>query len=209
MSRRGGRAGDYPPGPGTGAHAAVGTAAIPTTAAPTEPANEPTAAPLYAPAPTAEVVLALANEVCNALAQAEAARAMAGYAASEAEHAHLTARAAQWDALVNERWAALVVAIQTALPRAAQVERFMPVRPLSNGHVELHANDTAARRLVVLLSGAQALAVGAHLSAYGAISLDRTGQRLDAGLPHVKAAPPLTTTATEPAGPAGPPHAHP
>lgn len=78
---------------------------------------------------------------------------MAGLAASEAEHAHLSARAAQWDALVNERWAALAAAIQTAWPGAAQVERFMPVRALTNGHVELHARDTQARRLVVLLTG--------------------------------------------------------
>jgi hypothetical protein len=209
VGRHGGRGGDYPPGPGAGGPPAAGTAAAPTATTPPEPGTEPTAEPVYAPAPTAEAVLALTNEVCHAYARAEVARAMAGHAASEAEHAHLSARAAQWNALVGERWAALTAAVQAALPAAAQVERFMPVRPLGNGHVELRAHDTAVRRLVVLLTGAQALAVGAHLTAYGAISLDRIGQRLDAGLPHVKAAPPFTATATEPTSPAGPPHARP
>jgi hypothetical protein len=105
--------------------------------------------------------------------------------------------------VIRERYPVLVAAIHAACAEAARVERFMPVRPLGNGHVELHAHDTSARRLVVLLTGVQALAVGAHLTAYGAISLDRIGQRPDPGLPHVKAAPPFTATATEPIGPAG------
>jgi hypothetical protein len=156
-------------------------------------------------------VLTLANEVCHAYAQAEVARAMAGLSADEAEHAHLAARVAQWSAVVNERWAMLAAAIEAALPEAAQVERFMPVRPLGNGHVELHAHDTKARPLVVLLTGTQALAVGAHLTAYGAISLDRSGQKLDSGLPLVKAAPPFTSTAPAgdyATGTAGPPADH-
>ena len=82
-------------------------------------------------------------------------------------------------------------AIEAALPGAARPEEFMPVRPLSNGHVELLAHDTTGRHLAVLLSGTQALAVGAHLSAYAAISLDRIGHKLDDGLPELGAAPPL------------------
>ncbi|WP_245712800.1 hypothetical protein [Micromonospora nigra] len=155
--------------------------------------------------PTDSAVIALANDVCAQFARAEVARALAGHSTSHAEHATLTERAARFDALVDERWRELVKAIRAGLPRAAQVERFMPVRPLTNGHVELHVHDTSARRLVVLLTGAQALAVGAHLTAYGATSLDRIGQKLDPGLPHVKAAPPFVPpgVAAQPATPDG------
>lgn len=204
MGRHEGRRGTTPPGPGAGAHPAVGTAAIPTT----QPAE---AEPVGEPAPTAEAVLATVDQVCDLYARAEVARAMAGHAGSDAEHAHLSARAAQWDTLGRERYQALAATVHAWLPGAAQVERFMPVRPLSNGHVELHAHDTAASRLVVLFTGAQALAVGAHLSAYGAISLDRIGQKPESGLPHVKAAPPLTSrpAGDPPPEPAGPPTTHP
>ncbi|WP_341718807.1 hypothetical protein QQG74_03255 [Micromonospora sp. FIMYZ51] len=160
-------------------------------------------------------MIALANRVCAHFAAAEVARAMAEHSATHAEHAAHTTRAEQWEALVNEQWNELSSAIWATAPEGAQVERFLPVRPLNNGHVELHVHDRQARRLVVLLTGAQALAVGAHLTAYGAISLDRSGQKLDPGLPHVKAAPPFPTdggTAWPPATPdgaAGPPADHP
>jgi hypothetical protein len=210
MGRHEGRRADAAPGPGAGGHPAAGTAPVPTEAA--MPLNgEPTgesaatgAAWLHAPAPTAHAVLTLAYELCDAFARAEVARAMVGLSTNEAEHAHLVARAEQWKAVAGERWAALAAAIETGLPEAAQVQRFMPVRPLTNGHVELHAHDTKARPLVVLLTGTQALAVGAHLTAYGAISLDRIGQKLDSGLPLVKAAPPFTSTAPAADRPTGP-----
>ncbi|MDG4829979.1 hypothetical protein O7627_11785 [Solwaraspora sp. WMMD1047] len=203
MGRHGGRA--AAPGPGTGGHPVAGTAHVPT---------DPTTSPLQVPAPTAEAVIALANQMCVTFAAAEVARALAEHSASEAEHAVLAARAAQWDVLVNARWPELVEAIRQALPDAAQVERFLPVRPLANGHVELHVHDTSARRLAVLLTGAQALAVGAHLTANGAIVLDRIGQKLDAGLPPVKAAPPFATNRATghqatPDGYTAPPPAHP
>ncbi|WP_327025162.1 hypothetical protein [Micromonospora sp. NBC_01739] len=160
-------------------------------------------------------MIALANRVCAHFAAAEVARAMAEHSTTHAEHVTHTTRAEQWEALVNEQWNELCSAIWATAPEGAQVERFLPVRPLTNGHVELHVHDRQARRLVVLLTGTQALAVGAHLTAYGAISLDRIGQKLDPGLPHVKAAPPFSTdgeTAWPPATPdgvAGPPAAHP
>ncbi|WP_230414905.1 hypothetical protein [Micromonospora tarapacensis] len=159
-------------------------------------------------------MIALANRVCAHFAAAEVAHAMAEHSATQAEHATLSTRAEQWDALSSEQWDQLCSAIWATAPEGAQVERFLPVRPLTNGHVELHVHDSQARRLVVLLTGAQALAVGAHLTAYGAISLDRIGQKLDPGLPHVKAAPPFPTneTAGPPATPDradGPPAAHP
>jgi len=195
MTRHEGRRANPAPGPGAGGDPAAGTAVIPTAATPTESATVPAVTPVWAPALTADAVLALANEVSALYARAEVARAMAAHAPSDAEQAILTARAAHWDALVDERWPALVEAIGAALPDAAPVERFMPVRALGNGHVELHAHDTSARRLVVLLTGAQAIALGAHLTAYGAISLDRIGQKLDPGLPQLKEAPPFTTAA--------------
>ncbi|WP_329007592.1 hypothetical protein OG271_17900 [Micromonospora rifamycinica] len=183
-------------GPVTGAHCATGTAKVRT---------EPVVTPPPASVPTDSAVIALANEVCAQFARAEVARALAEHSTSHAEHATLTERAARFDALVDERWRELVNAIRAGLPRAVQVGRFMPVRPLTNGHVELQVHDTSARRLVVLLTGAQALAVGAHLTAYGAISLDRIGQKLDPGLPHVKAAPPFVPpgAAAQPATPDG------
>jgi len=212
MARHEGRGANPAPGPGAGEHPAAGTAAIPTAATPTEPATVPAVASVWAPALTADAVLALANEVSALYARAEVARALAAQAANDAEHATQAARAAHWDALVNERWPALVEAVRAALPDAAPVERFMPVRALGNGHVELHAHDTSDRPLVVLLTGAQALALGAHLTAYGAISLDRIGLKLDAGLPALKEAPPFTTAAPTtfaPAGPADPPATRP
>ncbi|WP_249714611.1 hypothetical protein [Rhizomonospora bruguierae] len=162
------------------------------------------------PTPTVETVIALVNEVCAHFAAAEVARAMAEHSTSAAEHAILTDRAEHRHTLVNRKWTALVETIRAALPSVAQVERFMPVRPLTNGHVELHVHDTSARRHIVLFTGAQALAVGAHLTAYGAVSLDRTGQRLDPGLPYVKAAPPFVPPgfSGQPDTPDGPPHAH-
>jgi len=183
--RHGGRGGDAPSGPSATGHTATGTAAVPTA---------PTATATHAPATTAEAIIALANEIGDLHARAEVARALAGHSASHDEHANLTAHATHWDTLVSERWTALVEATQAALPDAARPQEFMPIRPLSNGHVELQAHDTTGRPLVVLLSGAQALAVGAHLTAYAAISLDRIGQKLDAGLPHLQAAPPLTAS---------------
>ncbi|WP_326549947.1 hypothetical protein [Micromonospora sp. NBC_01813] len=188
------------PGPAIAAHSATGTARVRT---------EPVVAPPPASVPTDSAVIALANEVCAQFARAEVARALAEHSTSHAEHATLTERAARFDALVDERWRELVKTIRAGLPGAAQAEHFMPVRPLTNGHVELHVHDTSARRLVVQLTGAQALAVGAHLTAHGAISLDRLGQKVDSSLPDVKAAPPFSTngTAGQPATPDGQPTA--
>ncbi len=197
MARHGGRATE--PGPGTGAHPAAGTAAVPTdpAAAPHPAPDVPTVEARHEPGHTSTAMIALANRVCANFAAAEVARAMAEHASSEAEHAHLIARAEHWEALVNEQWTTLCAAICATVPDGTQVQRFLPVRPLTNGHVELHVHDTDAHRLVVLFTGAQALAVGAHLTAYGALSLDRSGQKLDPGLPHVKAAPPFVDGTTE------------
>lgn len=199
MGRHEGRRGDTPPAPG--AYPSAGTEATPIHPAGTAPVAEP--------ALTAEAILAAVDQVCVLYARAEVARAMTGLSGSDAEYAHLRARADHWDALGSQMYQALAATVHAGLPNAARVERFMPVRPLSNGHVELHADDTAARRVVVLFTGAQALAVGAHLTAYAAISLDRIGQKLDPGLPHVKAAPPLTDPDSDPPEPAGSPATHP
>ncbi|WP_431937081.1 hypothetical protein [Micromonospora sp. RP3T] len=198
MARHGGRATE--PGPGTDAHPATGTAAVPTesTDASHPAPSLPTVEALHEPGHTSTAMIALANRVCANFAAAEVARAMAEHAASEAEYEHLIARAEHWDALVNEQWTTFCAAICATVPDGTQVERFLPVRPLNNGHVELHVHDTDAHRLIVLFTGAQALAVGTHLTAYGALSLDRSGQKLDPGLPHIKAAPPLAAPATEP-----------
>lgn len=173
-------------GSGTGAHSATGTAKVRT---------ESVVPPPPAPAPTVEAMVALVNQVCANFARAEVARAMAEHSASKVEYDNSIARAEEWGALVNEQWRALVKALRVGLPGGAQVERFQPVRQLPNGHVELHVHDPSARPLVVLLTGEQALAVGAHLTATGAIVLDRIGQ-LTSGLPHVKAAPPFAPNGT-------------
>jgi len=62
-----------------------------------------------------------------------------------------------------------------------------------------------------IAQGRGAGTASSRLSAYGAISLDRIGQRLDSGLPLVKVAPPFTSTAPaadHPTDPAGPPADH-
>ncbi|PSK65569.1 hypothetical protein B0E53_02470 [Micromonospora sp. MH33] len=194
MARHGGRA--TTPGSGTGAPTA-GTPDVSTTAAPHPAPDARTVEAVHEPGHTSTAMIALANRVCANFAAAEVARAMAERASSEAEHAHLIARAEHWEALVNEQWNTLCAAICATVPDGTQVQRFLPVRPLTNGHVELHVHDTDAHRHVVLFTGAQALAVGTHLTAYGALSLDRSGQKLDPGLPHIKAAPPFADGTTE------------
>jgi hypothetical protein len=176
------------PAPDAGAHPAVGTAAISTPPVEPVPPDEPT--------PTAEAVLTIVDQVCDLYARAEIARAMAGLSENQTEYADQAARAAHWDTLGRERYQTLAAMVHAGLADVADIERFMPVRPLNNGYVELYAYDTDSRRVVVLFAGAQALAVGAHLTAYGAVSLDRIGQKLETGLPQVNAAPPLTDPST-------------
>ncbi|GIJ49764.1 hypothetical protein Val02_66500 [Virgisporangium aliadipatigenens] len=204
MGEHTGRRRNTPPGPGR--RTTAGIAAVPT--ASTTGVAESTDAPA---AVTAQDLIALVNEVCDLWARAEVARAMAGHSTTEAEHTHLAARADHWAELARERYETVAGTITAVLPdAAAQIERFMPVRPLDNGHVELRVHDADARLLVVLLSGSQALALGTHLTAHGAISLDRAGHKIDNELPHIAAVPPLTATPTtgHPADAISPP-AHP
>jgi hypothetical protein len=188
--------GDVPARTSTVGIPAVGTASVTqgTTAA-------------YVPATTAETIVALINDVCTLYARAEVARAMAGNSATDEEHATHCAHADRWDSLVNDRYAALVDAVHAAMPCAARPERFIPVRLLNNGRVELHLHDATLRRFAVLLTGSQAISVGTHLIGYGSVGIDRTGQKVDAALPHLKAGVPLVTEpgAHQPTGPAAPP----
>ena len=152
---------------------------------------------------SAEDLLRQIRQLCEAFTNAHLAHVAAGDAPTEAERAHYQARADYWNQTAGTRYQHLTETVADLLPEPAQIERFWPIRPLTNGHLELHARDRQARPVVVLLTGAQALAVSAHLNAYAAISLDRIGTKVNDLLPPVKAAPPFTTST--PATPAGAP----
>ena len=195
-----------PPTHPTNRYAAPGGAPTPgaapaATTAPTAPSDStpPDAGSSAAATSTAEGLLLRVRQLCEAYTNARLAHVAAVDAPSEAERAHYQARADYWNQTTNVRYRDLTETMADLLPEPAHLERFMPIRPLTNGHLELHAHDRQARPVVVLLTGAQALAVSAHLGAYAAISLDRTGTKVDNLLPPVKAAPPFTTGGDPPA----------
>ncbi len=149
---------------------------------------------------TAEDLLASINELCEVYALAKATRALTQNAATKAEYDNLIARADHWDLQATTRYSALADTVETAFPRGAQVEAFLPVRVLPNGRVEIHARDQHTRPVVVALTGPEAVTVGVHLTAYAAIGLDRTGTKVDRVLPPMLTAPPTATTTDAPHG---------
>jgi hypothetical protein len=146
------------------------------------------------PTTTAEAMLAAIWQLCDAYAKGEVNRVLAGHAATDNEAQHLVAQAEYWEHSVQAGYQALAATIRDALPGDARPEPFLPVRPVTTGHVEVHARDTTARPVVIVLTARQALTLGAHLSAHGAIALDRLGTKLDAALPALPDAAPFTTT---------------
>jgi hypothetical protein len=131
----------------------------------------------------ADDLLNAINDLCEAYGKAKTCRTLAAHSAEAADHENLIARATHWDQLVNVHFQTVATAVHHWLPRRAYAETFLPVRPLDCGAVELHARDDERRRIVVQLNAAEAFALGAHLTAFAAIALDRTGAKIAPILP--------------------------
>jgi hypothetical protein len=142
---------------------------------------------------TADELMQAIDTLCQSCARAHVAHVAAGDAQTKSQYDHLKARADYWSTAARAQYQAIAATVAELLPEPAPVERFMPVRTLPNGYIEIHAHDRQARPVAVLLSGAQALAVGTHLCAYAAVALDRIGFKVNDVLPPVKAAPPFIT----------------
>jgi hypothetical protein len=149
--------------------------------------------------PSAADLLTSINELCEAYAQAQMSRFLAGHSADHTEYDRHTAHADYWEREARTRYDALAPAIEAATLQPAQVEQFLPVRTLANGHVEIHARDQHARPVVVRLTGAEAVTVGVHLTVHAAIGLDRNGAKVDQVLPPVPTAVPPAVTGEPPA----------
>ncbi len=154
--------------------------------------------PTPQPATVADNILAGINALCEAYAKAQIARIEAHYAATAEQHAHCKARGEYWDAAVSSQYQALLVTLQEALPDPVAVETFVPVRALPSGDVEVHGRDQNNRRVALHLTGAQAIAIGTHLSAYAAIGLDRAGVRINEYMPPVERTLPAAVTTPDP-----------
>lgn len=150
---------------------------------------------------TVSALLAAVHQLCHAYARAEVSRTLAGYTDDPARRALDLEVAQHWDGAVRHRFEALNSALNDLIPDVIHAETFLPVRPLSTGDVHLHLRDQQARTVLVRFTAAEAVAVGAHLTAYAALGLDRTGGKVAAVLPPIDH--PLTT-ATEPPAPPPP-----
>lgn len=137
----------------------------------------------------ADDLLNAINELCKAYAKGKTCRILAAHSSEPADHENLTARAGHWDHVVNIHFKTVAEAVHHWLPRQTHAEPFLPVRPLTGGDVELHTRDDTRRRVVIRLSGAEAFALGAHLTAFAAIALDRSGTRVAPLLPGPRQAP--------------------
>jgi L-fucose isomerase-like protein len=149
---------------------------------------------------TADAMLVSIHQLCDAHAKSEVHRVYAGLATDNTEIRHHVAQAEYWHAAVTAQFKALAAGVNEAVPSAVSVQEFLPIRSVTNGHVELHARDSAARQVVVVLTGSQALTVGAHLTAHGAVALDRIAAKVDDALPPIVRAVPFNTNS-----PAAPP----
>ncbi|MET7821263.1 hypothetical protein [Micromonospora zamorensis] len=134
------------------------------------------------------------NELCVAYAKAQVAHTLADLAADREERRKHLAHAEYWDSAVSNRYRTLTESVGAALPDPVTVESFLPVQPLPTGDIAIRARDERTRPVILRLSGTQALAVGAHLTAYAAIGLDRSGGKVAGALPPIGSAPPFLTT---------------
>jgi hypothetical protein len=156
------------------------------------PADSTTPTP--AGTPSASDLLDEINHMCEAYAKARVARVLAEQSTDHAEHDHHASVADYWERESRTRYDALVPTIETVAARPVQIEEFLPVRTLPNGHVEVHARDQHARPVVATFTGAEAVSVAIHLTAHAAIGLDRTGVKVDPLLPAVPVSPPPAAT---------------
>ncbi|MEU0558459.1 hypothetical protein [Dactylosporangium sp. NPDC006015] len=138
-----------------------------------------------------DTIMRAMNELCVSYAKSQVAHAMAEHAADPDERARHVQAVKYWDAAVSRQHRALAEMLDDAFTAEAEVESFLPVQPLPTGDVVVRARDERTRPVVVRLTCQQALAVGAHLTAYAAIGLDRSSGKVAEVLPKVDAAPPF------------------
>lgn len=167
-------------------------------ASPATAASAPQPAPLPGPVSTPETgggdggnIMRLVDELCVAYANMRIAKTMAEYTDdAEARTKHLgTAR--YWDTTGRALHHTISKTLGHALTAEAGVESFLPVQPMPTGEVTLRARDDRNNPVVVWFTPAQALAVGAHLTAYAALGLDRTGGKVADALPPIATQPPF------------------
>lgn len=148
---------------------------------------------------TVSALLAAVQQLCQSYARAEVSRTLAGYAEDAARRAEDLHVAQHWDGAARHQFDNLAQTLNDLIPEVINAESFLPVRPLSTGDVHLFLRDRQARSVVVRFTGAEAVAVGTHLTSYAAIALDRCGMKLTPVLPPVER--PFTATAEVPPPP--------
>ncbi len=158
-------------------------------------------------------ILAVINILCITWADAQVAHERSRTAAAPEVRADQYARAQQAHEVTQQHYAALVELLADSVPDDVSAEAFLPVQPLPTGEVAIHGRDDQANSVRLRLTGAQALTVGAHLTAYAAISLDRCGLKVAEALPSLSIDPasaptpvpsPLRVTGSAPVVPGTP-----
>ncbi|MBB2943246.1 hypothetical protein FB565_002959 [Actinoplanes lutulentus] len=163
-------------------------------------------------------ILAAINSLCITYADSLVAHERSRTATTAEAHADQYARSLRAHEVTQENYAALLEMLVDTVPYDVSAEEFLPVQPLPTGEVALHARDDHANSVRLKLTGAQALTVGTHLTAYAAISLDRSGVRVAEALPSLTAGPetpmypaptpsPMRATGSAPVVPGAPPPA--
>jgi hypothetical protein len=150
----------------------------------------------------------LVDELCVVYAKMRVAKTMAEYTGDPEARAKHLELARYWDNAGRALHHAISETLRQALTTEAEMETFLPVQPLPTGEVTVRARDEHDWPFVIRLTPPQALAVGAHLTAYAAIGLDRTGAKAADVLPPIATNPPFVAPMFIPRpGPA--PAAHP
>ncbi|MFI1989718.1 hypothetical protein [Actinoplanes sp. NPDC020271] len=149
-------------------------------------------------------ILDLIHNLCITYADSQVAHERSRVAATAEVHADQLARSVRAHEVMQGYYTALVDLLADSVPDDVSAEAFLPVQPLSTGEVAIHARDDQANSVRLRLTGAQALTVGAHLTAYAAISLDRSGLKVAEVLPPLPADPatPMHPPSVAPSSPA-------
>lgn len=166
----------------------------PTTAAP-RPHPSPQPRPVPPPHEIANAdgadIMRLVDELCIAYAKVQVAQTMAEFTSDPEARAKHLGVARYWTDAGRKLHRTISESLDDALTAEASLESFLPVQPTPTGEVALRAHDAQHRPVVVRLTATQALAVGAHLTAYAAIGLDRTGRKVADVLPPIATQPPF------------------
>jgi hypothetical protein len=132
-------------------------------------------------------IMRLVTELYTAHGKAQVAQAMAEYTDDPDMRARHLNFARYWDEAARALYGTLAATLDDAFTAEAAVETFLPVQPTPTGEVILRARDEQRRPVLVRLTTRQALAVGAHLTAYAATAIDRTGGKVADALPEIAA----------------------